>query len=349
MKKRLFMFSLAILLGFAATACTPDSNHSTNTPGTSSSESPDDSYAGVSDNAPPPAPDQPVVNVSDPTVPEGEISVVVLGDSIARGYGLADVEKQRFSALLAESLKNDYADVSVANHGIDGLTGAELAELLKTEMPAEIADSDYVLISIGGNNILGELTEMSGMAELITGLDAQLISDYAKFITASEETEKSKYKYAVETLNTLLGTANNIFTSDVFSKMVAEAGEKLEAEIPEIVSLIKAENPDAKIIIQTVFNPYKNVNLSLPYVEAKVEMSKHGDNAVSALNNVIESLADEQGYTVLPIWEKFENSEKKAINAAFSLLTLQFSVDPHPNAVGHKIIAEAYYDLIKEN
>lgn len=350
MKKRLFVLSLAVLLGLTATACTPDGNSSTPTAdNNNSSENPNESYAGVSDDAPPPAPNQPVINVSDASEPEGEISVVVLGDSIARGYGLANVEKQRYSALLAEKLADDYADVNIANYGVDGLTGAELVEFLKNDMPAEIADSDYVLVSIGGNNILGVLTEMSGVAELMTGIDSQIITDYVKYMTATDETEKSKYETVLTTLNTLLGTVNSVFTGETFAQKVAEAVEKLQNEIPEIVSLIKEENPDAKIVIQTVFNPYKSVNISLPYIESKVELASHGDAAVSVLNMAIESLAEEQGYAVLPVYDVFEASAKKAVNAAFSILTMQLNVDPHPNATGHQLIAESYYNLIKEN
>ncbi len=349
MKKRFFILSLAVLLGFTATACTPDGNSSTPTNNNNSSENPNESYAGVSDDAPPPAPDQPVINVSDVSEPEGEISVVVLGDSIARGYGLSNVEKQRFSAVLAEKLANDYAEVTIANYGVDGLTGAELVEFLKTDMPQEIAECDCVLVSIGGNNILGVLTEMSGVAELLSGIDTQIITDYISYITATEEIEKSKYEAVLNTLDTLLGTVNGVFTSETFAQKVVEAGEKLQNEIPEIVSLIREQNPDAKIVIQTVFNPYKNVNISLPYVESKVELASHGNAAVAALNTAIESLADGEGYTVLPIYDIFEASAKKAINATFSLLTMQINVDPHPNATGHQLIAESYYNLIKEN
>ena len=349
MKKRLFVLSLAFLLGLTATACTPDGNSGTPTDNNNSSENPNESYAGVSDDAPPPSPDQPVINVSDTSKPEGDISVVVLGDSIARGYGLKDAEKQRYSALLAEKLANDYGGVNIANYGVDGLTGAELAESLKKNMPAEIAECDYVLVSIGGNNILGVLTELSGVAELMTGIDPQLISDYVKYMTATEEAEKSKYESVVNTLNTLLGTVNGVFTGGTFAQKAAEAGEKLQTEIPEIVSLIKQTNPDAQIIIQTVFNPYKNVNISLPYVDSEIELEAHGNTAVAALNIVIESLAEAQGYTVLPIYDIFEASSKKAVNATFSLLTMQLNVDPHPNAAGHRLIAESYYKLIKEN
>ena len=79
---------------------------------------------------------------------EGSISIVVLGDSIARGYGLENVETQRFSSLLEEDLKTVYKDVSVVNYGVDGQTGAELLSVLQNSPPAELNNCDCVIISI---------------------------------------------------------------------------------------------------------------------------------------------------------------------------------------------------------
>ena len=87
---------------------------------------------------------------------QGEsVRFVVLGDSIAHGYGLADIEGDRFSSVLASKLRGNFESVAAVNYGIDGLTGIGLCEKLRAgEFTQGLQGADYVLVSIGGNNIL---------------------------------------------------------------------------------------------------------------------------------------------------------------------------------------------------
>ncbi len=294
----------------------------------------------------------PVVNTSV-TVQEGseggkkKIDILVLGDSIARGYGLEDVDKERFSAILKDMLSNESTEVSVANYGIDGLTGAELVTKLQDEDISELSDCDYVIISIGGNNILGQLQNLLGMLVLPQEFDPSVFSEYFSYVF-SGETDSERAAYVRDMINELIKSVCDVFESEEFRQMVVSAGESLREEIPAIVSAIREKNPDAKILLQTVYNPYGNISISLPGIEAVLDMSKYGEFAVSSLNEAILSLAEENGYTVAQVHEEFERSDKPLTNAGINLGTAQFSVDPHPNADGHKKIANIYYKIIKE-
>ncbi|MDR3542550.1 MAG: GDSL-type esterase/lipase family protein [Desulfosporosinus sp.] len=78
---------------------------------------------------------------------------LILGDSIAKGTG--DEKGQGFSSYLPASFKNDTSkEILVNNAGIDGLESLGLLEQLQTKrLDKAIADSDFILVSIGGNDV----------------------------------------------------------------------------------------------------------------------------------------------------------------------------------------------------
>ena len=296
-----------------------------------------------------PEPAEPAPESAEQTVPvKGEISIVVLGDSIARGYGLENVESERFSAVLGEKLSNKYADVAVSNYAVDGITGAELTEMLKTEPPSELATADYILISIGGNNVLRYLSDMNEINALLSGVVPGVFVDYFRYLLADTEEERNASDYARETLDTLFGTINGIMKGERMESVIDTAVRKLDSEIPELVEYIRKSNSDGKIFIQTIYNPYKDMVVSLKAVRNSVNLSDFGENAVSALNRVIESHAAEYGYNVVPVHEGFEASSKRLTNAGFDILNAVFGLDPHPTREGHALIAEIYYKMITE-
>ncbi len=284
-------------------------------------------------------------NVSD--TEKKNISVVVLGDSIARGYGLNDVETQRFSSILKKKLESADYNASVTNYGTDGQTGKELLEWLTETPPSELDDCDCVIISIGGNNILGSLSSMTSKLDDFKNIDPAVFKDYFLYLFAKDEAIKQKYAYSCDTINEVFKKANAVFMSEDFNALIEKAGNDLGQELPQIIAEIKKHNPDADIYVQTVYNPYHNVKISLAGVEEALDMSHYGDIAVAELNTPIKSLAKENGYTAVPIYESFKNSKNTLINAGFDISNTRFSVDPHPNALGHQLIAEIYFSAIK--
>lgn len=289
-------------------------------------------------------------NVSDVSVrvPSGSFKAVVLGDSIARGYGLESPESMRFSALLEKSLATVYEDIEIANYGVDGRTGEELIDFVKNEPPKELADCDCIIISIGGNNILQMLDTLDTALNALMEIDPKAVADYFKYTVTDEGEEKDKLAYACDVLSSVFGAINVAFESETFDSLITDAGKRLENEIPRLISELRKINPDAKIYFQTVYNPYKDINLSLQDVEEKLDLDTHGERAVAKLNAPIEALAEENGYEIVPVWQEFDRSNKTLTNAGISLITASISFDPHPNARGHELIAEIYYGIISE-
>ena len=68
------------------------------------------------------------------------MSITALGDSITRGYGLADVSGERFTSLVADEIEKSGMTPKIANYGVDGIKSDELlAELEAGDKPTLFA------------------------------------------------------------------------------------------------------------------------------------------------------------------------------------------------------------------
>ncbi|MBO7320070.1 MAG: SGNH/GDSL hydrolase family protein, partial [Clostridia bacterium] len=88
--------------------------------------------------------------------------LVLLGDSIAQGYGLGngytDWYDLGYGKIIAEANGYDYV-----NHAIGGHTTYNLnARLQEETVISDVADADIIAVSIGGNNFL-----LGGMQQMI--------------------------------------------------------------------------------------------------------------------------------------------------------------------------------------
>ena len=91
------------------------------------------------------------------------IDMLALGDSVTTGYGLSD-QDQCYVNLVASQKEFQFF-----NYAQDGLTSAELVAELETavqnpSLQAMVSDVEYVVLTIGGNDLLGALYE-SGRTE----------------------------------------------------------------------------------------------------------------------------------------------------------------------------------------
>lgn len=85
--------------------------------------------------------------------------IVILGDSVAYGYGT--------KAGIAEFLQESFPHSTIVNLGINGLTSDGLVERLRSKRwQTELAKADLVLLNIGGNDLLRRYKN-GGAGELI--------------------------------------------------------------------------------------------------------------------------------------------------------------------------------------
>jgi lysophospholipase L1-like esterase len=206
---------------------------------------------------------------------------VLLGDSIAQGYGLGedytDWYDLGYGKLIADANGYDYV-----NHAIGGHTTYNLnARLQEEAVISDVADADIIAVSIGGNNFL-----LGGMYQMI--LEGVLFNKY-----------------------------------DLVDKTIAE----FYIDFGLAIDKIKAINPDAQLLVQTLYNPRNDF------------IGKVYQRAVDLLNQTIINTAAERNgvYEIVDVYSAFgkhmEYIQKDQI---------------HPNEAGHYVIATEYLKVLKD-
>lgn len=225
-------------------------------------------------------------------------NILFLGDSIASGFGLdgydsgrencrsyANILKEKYSSLLPDDCKFE-----MNNLAIDGQTSSELAADLKNgKYDSELKDSDCIVISIGGNDMLGVLINV--LAEMGINADGSTPAEFNP-------------KKLIAGINNMTSQLNE--NLDIFNNNISQIAEYINSR------------SDANLIIQTLYNPIEKFN--------KLELLKNlAGQKIDRLNEMIIShSSDENGdYTVCDIATQFtgKSEELTRIN--------QFDIHPN--------------------
>ena len=232
-----------------------------------------------------------------------------VGDSIANGYGLMNQTAERYSALLQESLSLGKLNSSA----VDGQTSSEL--LLALENGILTKNNSLVTVSTGANNIL-----RPAIPVLLSALiDPQ--------------------------------SAQATLTSPAFDATLKAGIAALAEDLPKIVGKIRAANPNADIVLMTVYNPFKGVKgVSLANgFSVDFDLSALTDGYICAMNEIIKEIAEETGCLLADVYTAFEESETRVVNVIVDENGyVSISYDPHPNAAGHRLIADVILALFSD-
>jgi len=248
-----------------------------------------------------------------PEEPAG-ITYISVGDSIARGYGLSDIQNTRYSGRIRDLYGDDGMECSEKNYGVDGQTSTEL---ISYAAGLNLADADIITISIGANNILGPAFDF---------LNAY--RDYA----SNPDTAWTE-KTIAEKYNSFLSRAD-------------EGILTLETDIPVLIETIRKQNDDCEILFLTVYNPYAAVEYTLYINGFPIDFAALSGSYVTRLSEVIENGADANGYTTADIRAAFDGKEANLVCAGAATEENIGSLDPHPNDKGHNVIAKTLYELM---
>ena len=203
--------------------------------------------------------------------------LLFLGDSIATGYGLEGYKNGRehchsYANQLASAYEyelKDKCETSVANLAIDGQTSAELLEKLEDGSYDDyLKNTDAVVVSIGGNDLLTVLWEL-----------------FTQYEDENNNFSLSKMFDSLANLNSTI--ENNL--------------QAFQENISKIASYIKKKT-DAILIIQTLYNPFNQISDYIPlknYAEEKIsllndsiKLHKDDENAEYLVTDVYSEFVD---------------------------------------------------------
>lgn len=244
-------------------------------------------------------------------------NVLFLGDSIAEGYGLDGFSEDKYSCSSYANILNDrykqelkgITPVRMTNDAVSGDTSGQLLEHLENgEFDGDLNKSDAIVISIGGNDILGV---------------------FLKYLQQTFEGEHKNIK-DIE-LSDILDIAKNIHNMD--SEMDTNLNE-LNSNIAEIYEYISAHS-DAVIIFQTLYNPFEDMH------DMNI-LEDFADEKIGVINKHIKDNSktnDKQNYIVCDVAPDFIGKARQITNIS------QFDI--HPNEEGHKVIADKVDESIR--
>ncbi len=268
---------------------------------------------------------------------------LALGDSISAGVTLENPQAEAFTALLKNNLGDDYQLINMA--APEGETTQKVLEKLETaDCQAAVIQADVITITIGGNDMMALFYEF---------LAGQL-------------------GMTVEELKTALSDGTELPILMEASKVIAGAGSDFEipkesiAVIVErhraMIAAVRALNPTAALVVSTQYNPYKHLvgqvkqfYALLPFLgqdyvvmaDAIFRISEVIENALATFNSAVK---EGTGYGVADLYTAFQNSNAQLCNAALVLKGVSLesvNMDFHPNAAGHKVIADSMTAAVK--
>lgn len=233
---------------------------------------------------------------------------VALGDSLTKGYGLADAEKNRFSAVAAQKLNAAGIKCTERNYGVNGLTSGELLDMINGGEIGMLDYADVITVDIGANDVLHAADDL-----IYTNL------------------------------------AGNVLTADEYAAVCADEERSLaqcQENTEAIIKALREKNDHAKIIMFTIYNPYRNVNLNIAVEGETLTLAGFTDDLVKRLNENINDIAKAQGCAVGDWYTAFEINPNNLVNAAYGEGTTT-NFDIHPNKDGHAVMGEVCYHIIK--
>lgn len=256
------------------------------------------------------------------------VDMLALGDSVTTGYGLSDQDECYVNLVASQK------GFTFLNYAQDGLTSAELVTQLETavqnpSLQTMVSDVEYVVLTIGGNDLLGALYEAA----------AQNAG-----CTREELLEKLQGGNAMEILsavNSLKAVSGGLAQGGI-DPVIAEYQKNLGTVIAGIRSL----KPSVQIILQTQYHPYQWVQY-----DALSDVIQDVKTCVEKMNEATTQLAQTTGCTLVDVYEAFQKSQSSLTNAsidASNLMDIQVNLDFHPNSAGHEVIAELVAAAIQD-
>ncbi|MFU0828571.1 MAG: hypothetical protein ACFWTJ_13765 [Lachnoclostridium sp.] len=255
------------------------------------------------------------------------INYVALGDSIAAGYGLPGYRAGTTPEKAYVSIVGNALGGRMVNLAKDGLTSLKLLETLDTLRPSQseyLSQANIITLSIGSNDLLKPF--MGIIAE-------KLACDVSEIQTKLAELKANNNQLALLRIMAELNADDGTGLKN--NPDLKNAADAFAVNFRKIIARIKELAPNARIIVTNAYNPYEGINLN--YVLGTLKLGEITDIYIQELNKAFT--ANSADYTLIDVYAAFSDSFKNGVSPVNANLSA-FNFDPHPNVVGHSLIAK---------
>ena len=236
--------------------------------------------------------------------------IVILGDSISTRYSLTAGQSSYYDLL------GEFTGAAVTNYAVSGYTTSDLLTLLDdTAKQAAIREADLICISIGSNDLLKPAHEYFNTFRQ----EGELFIDIIKRLA-----EEGDAKYYIGQL----------------TAATREPRAKAVENYPLIESALRKLNPDAEIVMETLYNPFEVRGREIGTLDDEditdyTELMRYIANTENILNKAIRNL---ETVKVAEVGTAYANAGWVFLGNGSS--------DVHPNEAGHAMIAAVIFDLL---
>lgn len=284
--------------------------------------------------------------------------IVVFGDSIAEGYDLSSKE-YNYGQIVA-----DYIGGTVSNYSKAGDETSDTLE--KISSATDLKDAEVVIISSGANDMIhyavndllkffaqnkllndgyttDNIPENPTFDQMLNMIDMTAVKE---FITKTTNTSKIAIRLEMLEAHLIKGAADSGYENYAH---VIEA--QIVPNIEKMVSDIKAVNPNARIILQTVYNPiqleesYLNETIPSSYKQFFSLLEPKFTNIVNAYNEKISAI---EGVEIADVYTNFASGGENTwyFTGIQDNDVKEFKI--HPNQAGHLAIAVNILNVLGE-
>lgn len=251
-----------------------------------------------------------------------------LGDSISTGYGLSSPASECFVEIVAD--ENGY---TLVNRAVNGYTAEDIYNQIKGgALDAYITGAELITVTCGGNDMMALLYQAVADAYNAEN-DPDIAGD--DVLAAFAGTHPTLTQYS------LMSYAMTALTDFASTPEYAEGLRVYKNNLTSVMSYIRAKNADATVIVNTQYNPYDSLKGHTMFGQLYTEV----EAGVIALNAVIKDNAATLNYTVADVYTAFKASSKNLGNVDVSNM-MSPNLDFHPNASGHRVIANTVGKLL---
>ena len=278
---------------------------------------------------------------SESAVQSVEKTLVTLGDSISFGYGLDDVTTERYSALLKNQLEsrdkitwNDY------NYAVSGDNSSQLIHKLNNGRALHAPSADVIILYIGANNLLGAYGDYIIEKAEEKGIDVsnpeKLTEDDIADLQKQFEDEMQDTDAVIKAVQT----------------KIDENLDQLDTDLETIYQWIRERNQDADVYVLNIYNPYSE-GLSSDLVPADSDLAEYAQSQIDRANTIIAKLTETHDDLIpVDVAAAFAACDPVPVfgdtNAESTDGDAMEYYDPHPNADGQRVIADAVWEKMKD-
>ena len=237
-------------------------------------------------------------------------TLLALGDSLTTGYGLKNYTYGG-DPYLCDSYINRIAAAfgleggkTYINRAVNGDKTGDLARLLPS-LENAVKSAEMIILTIGGNDLLGLLPEIAYM------LSGQEVSDFAQAVAVFSAATPDQY--------------DTLKNDPAFVARMKQVLEDVGTNLQAIATFFKEKAPNARVIFLKQYNPMHNV-------QGFEAFGEFGGGFLTSINQAVEQVATAFGYETVDVPSVIDDRAEELTNIRL--------FDIHPNAEGHHEIAK---------